>query len=53
VEEKMKIALIILAVIAGLLLLGWFRYLLMSKPKKVFFRQQVKALPHMVTRYFV
>jgi len=49
----MKIALIILAVIAGLFLLGWFRYLLMSKAKKVFLKQQIKALPHMLPRYFV
>ncbi|MBN2225599.1 MAG: hypothetical protein JW765_13080 [Deltaproteobacteria bacterium] len=49
----MKIVLIILAVFVGLFLLGWLGYLLMSKPKKVFFSQQVKALPHMLTRYFV
>ena len=49
----MKILLIILAVIAGLLLLGWIRYLLMSKPKKAFLKQQIKAMPHMLPRYFV
>jgi hypothetical protein len=49
----MKILLIILAVIAGLLLVGWLRYLLMNKPKKVFLKQQLKALPHMIPRYFV
>jgi hypothetical protein len=49
----MKIALIILAVIVGLFLVGWLRYLLMSKPKKIFLKQQLKALPHMLPRYFV
>jgi hypothetical protein len=49
----MKTLLIILAVIAGLLLIGWLRYLLLSKPKKVFLKQQLKALPHMLPRYFV
>ncbi len=49
----MKIAVIILAVIAGFFLLGWLRYLLMSKAKKVFLVQQIKALPHMLPRYFV
>jgi hypothetical protein len=49
----MKIVLIVLAVIVGLLLLGWIGYLLMSKPKKIFFKQQIKALPHMLPRYFV
>jgi len=49
----MNIVLFILAVISGLLTLGWINYLLMSKPKKVFFKQQIKALPHMLLRYFV
>jgi hypothetical protein len=49
----MKIVLIILAVIVGLFVLGWIRYLLMSKAQKVFFKQQMKALPHMLPRYFV
>lgn len=49
----MKILLIIVAVIAGVLLLGWIGYLLMSKPKKVFLKQQIRALPYMLPRYFV
>ncbi len=49
----MKVSLIILAVIVGLALLGIVRYLLMSRAQKVFFRQQLKALPHMLPRYFV
>ncbi len=49
----MKILLIILAVIVGLVLLGGIRYLLMSRPRKIFFKQQLKALPHMLPRYFV
>ena len=49
----MRITLIILAVIVGLFLVGWIRYLLMSKSKKVFLRQQLKALPHMLPRYSV
>lgn len=49
----MKILLIIVAVIAGIVVLGWLGYLLMSKPKKVFLRQQIKAMPHMLPRYFV
>jgi hypothetical protein len=52
-EGTMKILLIILAVIAGLLIPGWVGYLLMSKPKKVFLKQQIMALPHMLPRYFV
>ncbi len=49
----MKVLLIIVAVIVGLGLLGWLRYLLMSKPKKIFLRQQIKALPSMLPRYYV
>lgn len=49
----MKILLIIVAVIVGLFLLGWLRYLLMSKAKRVFLKQQIRALPHMLPRYFV
>ena len=49
----MKVLLIIVAVIVGLLLLGGLRYLLMSRPQKIFFKQQLKALPHMLPRYFV
>jgi hypothetical protein len=49
----MRILVIILAVIVGLFILGWLRYLLMSKAKKVFLKQQIKALPHMLPRYFV
>ncbi len=49
----MKVLLIILAVIVGICLLGIIRYLFMSKPQKIFFKQQLKALPHMLPRYFV
>jgi hypothetical protein len=49
----MKTLVIILVVFAGLFVLGWLRYLLMSKAKKVFLKQQIKALPHMLPRYFV
>jgi hypothetical protein len=53
VEDAMKVLLIVLAAIAALLLLGVLRYLLMSKAQKIFFKQQLKALPHMLPRYFV
>ncbi len=49
----MKIFWIICIVVAGLMVLGFLRYLLMSKAQKVFFKQQMKALPHMLPRYFV
>jgi hypothetical protein len=49
----MKIVWIVLLVVAGLALLGFVRYLFMSKAKKIFLRQQLKALPHMLPRYFV
>jgi len=48
-----KTLLIILAVVAGLTVLGWLRYLLMGKSKKAFLKQQIKALPYMLPRYFV
>jgi hypothetical protein len=49
----MKTVLIILAVIVGLFLAGWLRYQLMSKAQRIFLEQQLKALPHMLPRYFV
>ncbi len=49
----MKTLIVILAVAVGLCILCALFYLLMSKPKKIFFKQQLKALPHMLPRYFV
>jgi hypothetical protein len=49
----MKIVRVILLVGAGLALMGFIRYLFMSKAKKVFLKQQLKALPEMLPRYFV
>ncbi len=49
----MKTVWIVLVVAAGLALLAFIRYLFMSKAKKVFLRQQLKALPSMLPRYFV
>jgi len=49
----MKTVWIVLMVVAGLALLGFIRYLFMSKARKVFLRQQLKALPYMLPRYFV
>jgi hypothetical protein len=49
----MKTLIIILAVVVGLCVLCALFYQLMNKPKKIFFKQQIKALPHMLPRYFV
>ncbi len=48
----MKTVLIVLAVLLVLVAACTLRYLTLSESKKVFICRQIRALPHLLPRYF-
>lgn len=49
----MKALLIVICVFLGLFLLSWIRWHFTSESRRVFIREQLKDLRHLLPRYYV